>query len=436
MVDLFGFGRKELSDMADRKRKHAGILISVVALLVVALLGVCLSCVSDGNEIAEKAPYVYSILGVEIMSILLGFVLLYGNIFETRERTLRNRLYSYAVLSCVVALAADAISWIAEGCARLEPILYASTVISLIMTFVNDNIFIAYIIEYVREMKSVSTVLPRIFMALSAIVIALIAASAGTGLLFTYENGVYVEGELYGGYIIVNLLLALFCLLIVLTNMKVLSVHDRLATMTFILFPCMAGCVNLFVETFSYAYPATILSMTVLYVMIQSKRQDRLEREGSVSYYHARHDALTGLNNRLSYEERLKALSASDVNVAAVFTDVNGLKLTNDRFGHEAGDRLLIRYAELMCRFFRKEDVFRISGDEFTILLENMNEEALAARMDAFRNELNEDGIPRASIGMAIGNGCDVAGLIRQAEAAMYDEKIEFHRQHLEIGMR
>lgn len=138
----------------------------------------------------------------------------------------------------------------------------------------------------------------------------------------------------------------------------------------------------------------------------------------------------------LAYEEREQVLSSYDGRTGVVFTDVNGLKHTNDNFGHVAGDRLLTRYAELICRCFRKEDIFRISGDEFTVLLTNVDEETFFTRVEEFRRELNTDSIPMASTGQAYGNSKDVCELVKMAESDMYSEKEEFHRNHPEMGRR
>ena len=392
-------------------------------------------------EVSENATitniregYVHSIIGVEILSILICLVLLYGNLFEDHKKTRRNRLFSIVIVASLLALIADSISWIFDGCVRLESLLYASTTISLMMTFIINGIFLFYVTEYARESHPVSTLLPRIYMVFCFIAVVAIVAASGSGLLFTFKNGVYSEGPLYTTYLIVNLFCAVYCLVINLINTRYFRTHERIATMTYIIFPSAAGIINLFFESFSYAYPAIVLSMVTLYVMIQSERQEKLESEGLISQYHARHDALTGLYNRLAYEEKLQQIASSEGTSGAVFTDVNGLKYANDHFGHEAGDRLLVRYAELLCSLFRKEDVFRISGDEFAILLDNTDKSVLNTRINAFHEALNADEVPLASVGFAFGSSRDIGSLIKTAESEMYSDKQEFYKNHPEMG--
>lgn len=367
------------------------------------------------------------------MSILICLILLYGNIFENSEKTRQNRYFSYAIAACILALLSDAVSWIFDGHEDMKFVLYASTSISLIMTLVIDIIFVWYITEYASKKHSVSLVLPRIFTLFATVVILAIAASSGSGLLFTFEDGVYREGAYYTVYFLVNLICSFFCLCISLINMKSMSAHDNVALTLYIVIPWIAGGINLFYESFSYVYPAIALSLVVLYVMVQSERQGQLEEEGLISKYHARHDTLTGLANRLAYEEKLKELSGSNVSSCVIFSDVNGLKFANDNFGHEAGDSLLIRYAERLRSLFPIADIFRISGDEFVILMSNADEDTFRTCFEKLYEVMNADDPPMASIGFACGNSMDINELIKKAETEMYINKDVYHKNHPEM---
>lgn len=96
--------------------------------------------------------------------------------------------------------------------------------------------------------------------------------------------------------------------------------------------------------------------------------QKHAEEETAYLNYH---DQLTGLYNRRFYDEELKRLDAErNMPVSLVMADVNGLKLTNDAFGHLAGDQMLKKIADIMKRECRSDDVVaRIGGDEFILLL-------------------------------------------------------------------
>ena len=97
---------------------------------------------------------------------------------------------------------------------------------------------------------------------------------------------------------------------------------------------------------------------------------EKKERQAKIAYL-SYHDQLTGLYNRRFFEEELRRLDTErNLPITMVMGDINGLKLTNDAFGHLAGDRLLIKVAEVMKKECRTDDIIaRIGGDEFMFLL-------------------------------------------------------------------
>jgi diguanylate cyclase (GGDEF)-like protein len=92
-------------------------------------------------------------------------------------------------------------------------------------------------------------------------------------------------------------------------------------------------------------------------------------------------DVLIDLPNRRGFLRQLEAaidrVSRYDDSAAMLFVDIDGLKMINDTFGHQAGDEALILVAQMLSDGVRKSDcVARLGGDEFGILLERANEES------------------------------------------------------------
>ncbi|OHD95812.1 MAG: hypothetical protein A2019_07585 [Sulfurimonas sp. GWF2_37_8] len=148
------------------------------------------------------------------------------------------------------------------------------------------------------------------------------------------------------------------------------------------------------------------------------------------------YDSLTGLPNRLLFAERInQAMMFSKrlkTIIAVCYLDLDAFKPVNDCFGHSAGDKLLIEIARRMQNHVRESDtVARIGGDEFAILLLNINSieecEKIISKMLVSINETyilpNNKGVNvTASIGVALYPQDNVASdiLLRHADQAMY----------------
>ena len=163
----------------------------------------------------------------------------------------------------------------------------------------------------------------------------------------------------------------------------------------------------------------------------------RKESEHLLEYI-ATHDALTGLPNRSLFYDRLRhallLAKRSNRYIAVMFIDLDDFKSVNDAFGHEMGDQVLKRVAKTLRNCVRESDtVARLSGDEFTLVVENISiPDDAAAISQKILTELSEpiyeDGqqiTNTASIGISIypTDGDDEISLLKKADEAMYQVK-------------
>jgi diguanylate cyclase (GGDEF)-like protein/PAS domain S-box-containing protein len=150
-------------------------------------------------------------------------------------------------------------------------------------------------------------------------------------------------------------------------------------------------------------------------------------------------DFLTGLPNRYHFQLHLKKVlkdaKSNNYSVAIVFIDIDNFKGINDSLGHTKGDEFIIQLAEKMRTCLEKDDfISRQGGDEFLLLLENVEKEDIEDRIDrlfkALHQPFNLSGheiIITPSVGIAIypDNGEDPDTLIKNADMAMYAVKEE-----------
>jgi len=151
----------------------------------------------------------------------------------------------------------------------------------------------------------------------------------------------------------------------------------------------------------------------------------------------ANHDVLTGVANRRRIVERLQEVALAperpDRRIGVLFCDIDTLKAINDSHGHSVGDEVLTAVAERLVGAVRSADeVGRMGGDEFVVLLDELtSEEDLRLVAEKLRAEVScqvtVDGQPidvSASIGAALmGPGEDPREALRRADAALLQAK-------------
>jgi diguanylate cyclase (GGDEF)-like protein len=168
--------------------------------------------------------------------------------------------------------------------------------------------------------------------------------------------------------------------------------------------------------------------------LVQIALTDITARKKAEAYleFLGKHDSLTKLYNRAFYVEEIARLERGDLSpTTIVVVDLNGLKDTNDRFGHAAGDQLLRRAGEVLGKIAEEPArAARIGGDEFAILLPATDERGGAAFVERIHRlaDLNNQYYVGRLLSFAIGAATSQPGerleaTARRADAAMYAAK-------------
>lgn len=169
---------------------------------------------------------------------------------------------------------------------------------------------------------------------------------------------------------------------------------------------------------------------TVGVILVFRNVTDKKEQTKKIEYL-SFHDSLTGLYNRRFFEEELHRLNTDrNLPVSIIMGDVNGLKLTNDIFGHSSGDELLKTIAKVFCKVCRSDEIIaRWGGDEFVILLPNTNLSSAEKIITRIKEEFAKEQIKsiRGSISIGADTKHDAAQniwfVLDKAEEKMYVNK-------------
>lgn len=159
----------------------------------------------------------------------------------------------------------------------------------------------------------------------------------------------------------------------------------------------------------------------------------------------AHKDALTGIKNKTAYVEEIirldQKIAAGEANFCIAMVDVNFLKRVNDTYGHERGNEYLINACRLVCAIFGEENVYRIGGDEFVVIIEG-DKVALCQyfvtqlKAEMARKAVNDKLQPWEKISAAVGVAYYTAGVdktadevFKRSDSEMYANKLAMKAQ-------
>ena len=158
----------------------------------------------------------------------------------------------------------------------------------------------------------------------------------------------------------------------------------------------------------------------------------------------AQHDHLTGLGNRAKLMDTLSVIfpqaRRGEIVSVLLFMDLDRFKAVNDRYGHAAGDELLVAVSQRMARLVREPNdlLVRLGGDEFVVLLADSSIEQaqqLSERIERCLLQSFALSVCNVSIGVSIGYCIyrpDISAdeMLTNADNAMYNIKRQHHQSH------
>ncbi|MGE5449819.1 MAG: GGDEF domain-containing protein [Methanomassiliicoccales archaeon] len=185
-----------------------------------------------------------------------------------------------------------------------------------------------------------------------------------------------------------------------------------------------------------------ILLVYILFALMVSVMKQALERESM----YARTDTLTGLPNRMAFNElaqkEFSRCKRSQAPITIAYIDCDDFKLINDRYGHAAGDQLLQNVGDTIQQQLRVTDIVaRIGGDELVVMLPETGSTTGLIVVERLRESLihtvNRSGLPITfSIGVAVFKELpeNIDEMLKQADRLMYEVKYNGKNQ-IKLGI-
>lgn len=393
----------------------------------------------------------YSIIG--LLAIAIHLIINYEVFWQKNKEDVSSvdLSYRYFLLSVFAYYVTDALWGVFNGMQAVK-LLYADTVLYFVAMAALVLLWTQYVIVYLEEKSVFGTFLLHAGRVIFIFQMAGLFVNLFRPVFFTVnEAGVYQAGA--GRYVA----LVLQVLMFLLTSAQTLHIAGKTTGAARRRFRAVGffGIIMIVAITAQYFYPllslyavGCLLGCCVLHKfvvedekkeymrqleeLVQIQQQQKAEI-GSAKLL-AYKDPLTGVKNKRAcedYEAELDAKIKEGLirEFAVASLDVNGLKMTNDTYGHKAGDELLLSSCRIICRHFSHSPVFRFGGDEFEVVLQGQDYENRHTIAVAFNREAEQnlaEGKAVVSLGMADyipGQDTCVDDVFERADAEMYARK-------------
>jgi diguanylate cyclase (GGDEF)-like protein len=240
-----------------------------------------------------------------------------------------------------------------------------------------------------------------------------------TGWIFYVDAyNQYSRGDLFLLPTIISVFYFTLIIITITRNNLDYDTDDKIIIIPIILIPILGTAVQIIFPDVICLWASISVSLLLYYIFL---------RELQFKY-----DPQTGVKNRAAFEREMKRYLKNDITAAVVMFDLNNLKTTNDRFGHEAGDNEIFYAAKIIqASFLGIGQTFRIGGDEFCVICREVNQETLdsvLAELDHMLNIINQNRTSKITLAYGYAfytreQGTSIYSTLAQADKAMYTHK-------------
>lgn len=171
---------------------------------------------------------------------------------------------------------------------------------------------------------------------------------------------------------------------------------------------------------------------------IHEEYSESIEKQELLEFYSYK-DTLTRLGNRNAFNILCDAYAdrKDKQSVGFIFNDVNKLKYVNDHYGHKEGDLYLQRVSQMLAQHFGENACYRISGDEFVVIIMDINEQSFNSMIARYKEVIDEQEEAPVAFGAVWKAEADsIDKIMNEAERLMYEDKKRFYSKHPEVKRR
>ncbi|MBR6633821.1 MAG: GGDEF domain-containing protein [Clostridia bacterium] len=147
-------------------------------------------------------------------------------------------------------------------------------------------------------------------------------------------------------------------------------------------------------------------------------------------------DSLTGALNRVAYKKDILVFDEEKPDdFSCIYIDVNELHVRNNKYGHAAGDEMLIYIANSLKEVFFGQYVYRMGGDEFLVFAKRLSQESVKQNIETFIEQLKQVGY-NVAIGTSYrSRNTNCEEMVREAEIRMYEAKAQYYQNKEQVSV-
>lgn len=367
-----------------------------------------------------------SLLQVQInivLSILLIILLCHAHLNMNRRQTTNHAFMWIMRLTCVTLILE--IFSILLNSPNLKQFMLLHKLVNIIGFILTPTIlFIGYIFSkewinrFQREKIELNTILllPLVINGITTMM-----SINGRGAFYLTNENIYVRGPLFFILPCVSYIYFGYNLYFIYKHRRKFTSSEVVIFSSFYIIPAVFTSIQLRYTDYLTTWSSTAIIIVFTYVFILNDQANR--------------DSLTGLQNRLAFENYAQNIAHKKFNkLFIVYIDIDEFKKINDQYGHDEGDEAIRTFASLLVKSFllRKNKVIRLGGDEFIILVEEEKQEKVAAylqnltqNVEAYNNREEKQYKLKFSYGMAFYTNeyKNIHQLLKYVDQLMYEQK-------------
>lgn len=321
---------------------------------------------------------------INIVLCVLLISLFFHAYFKMNRKTITNRLFMWIMGMTCFILVFEVFSVLLNVPGMKNWITLNKLVNLAGFMFAPLIPFFGYLfcIEWIKRFRNTESEIRVNYISLLPIAINVVfsVVSYNGGQLYSItDNNEYIRGPLFfvlPGICFIYFIVSLY---FIFGHRRKYTLSERILFSMIFITPAFLTIVQLWNSSYLTIWNSTAIVVILTYVIILN---DQIYR-----------DSLTGLENRLAYEQFIQKLNKNNFKrIYMIYIDIDNFKNINDRFGHSEGDEALKIFANLIIDNFqlRHKKILRVGGDEFLIIIKDKNEEKIKECLKNLKTQIED----------------------------------------------